>query len=141
MHALIVNGAVAKYPYTIGMLRKDNPNTSFPKRPDDELLAQWGLQPVSRTERPDVDYTKNVTEGTPQYVNGAWLQVWSVTDATAEEVAERRAQLTAQAEAQRAEAYRTESDPIFFKWQRGSATEQEWLDKVAEIKARYPDPV
>ena len=36
-------------------------------------------------------------------------------------------------------AYQTESDPLFFKWQRGEATEQEWLDKVAEIKARYPE--
>ena len=38
----------------------------------------------------------------------------------------------------RAIAYREESDPIFFKAQRSEATEQEWLDKVAEIKARYP---
>jgi len=35
-------------------------------------------------------------------------------------------------------AYREESDPLFFKVQRGEATEQEWLDKIAEIKARYP---
>lgn len=39
----------------------------------------------------------------------------------------------------RGKAYIAESDPIFFKWQRGVATEQEWLDKVAEIKARYPE--
>jgi len=141
MHALIVDGVVHKYPYTIGMLRKDNPNTSFPKRPDNELLAQWGMQVVAKTDRPDVDYKKNVSEGTPVLVGDQWTQVWNVTDATAEEIAERKAQLTAQAEARRAEAYRTESDPIFFKWQRGGATEQEWLDKVAEIKARYPDPV
>lgn len=38
---------------------------------------------------------------------------------------------------QRQSAYQTESDPLFFKWQRGEATEQEWLDKVAEIKARF----
>lgn len=38
----------------------------------------------------------------------------------------------------RATAYKDESDPVFFKWQRGEATQQEWLDKVAEIKARYP---
>jgi len=141
MHALIVDGAVAKYPYTIGMLRKDNPNTSFPKRPSDEVLAEWGMQPVSRTDRPDADHTKNVTEGTPVLENGYWRQVWSVADASAAEVAERVAQMQAQAEAQRAEAYRTESDPLFFKWQRGSSTEQEWLDAVASIKARYPDPV
>lgn len=140
MHALIIDGAVAKYPYTIGMLRKDNPNTSFPKRPSDELLAQWGMQVVAKTDRPDVDYKKNINEDTPVLVGDQWTQVWNVTDATAEEIAERKAQLTAQAEAQRAEAYRTESDPLFFKWQRGAATEQEWLDAVAAIKARYPDP-
>ena len=38
----------------------------------------------------------------------------------------------------RAYAYKVESDPIFFKWQRGEATEQEWLDKVNEIKQRFP---
>lgn len=37
-------------------------------------------------------------------------------------------------------AYREEADPIFFKWQRGEATEQEWLDKVQEIRERYPSP-
>jgi len=42
------------------------------------------------------------------------------------------------AEKQRAEAYRNESDPLFFKWQRGESTQQEWLDKVAEIKQRFP---
>ena len=40
----------------------------------------------------------------------------------------------------RAEAYRTESDPIFFMAQRGEATMDEWLAKVEEIKARYPYP-
>lgn len=35
-------------------------------------------------------------------------------------------------------AYTDESDPIFFKYQRGEATEQEWLDKITEIRARFP---
>ena len=35
-------------------------------------------------------------------------------------------------------AYITESDPLFFKAQRGEATMEEWQAKVAEIKARYP---
>lgn len=38
----------------------------------------------------------------------------------------------------RANAYKEESDPIFFQWQRGSKTQQDWLDKIAEINARYP---
>lgn len=35
-------------------------------------------------------------------------------------------------------AYKLESDPINFMMQRGEATQQEWLDKIAEIKARFP---
>jgi hypothetical protein len=35
-------------------------------------------------------------------------------------------------------AYQFEADPLFFKAQRGEATLQEWQDKIAEIKARYP---
>ena len=42
--------------------------------------------------------------------------------------------------AARAEAYRTEADPLYFKAQRGEATEAEWLALVAEIKVRYPYP-
>ena len=41
-------------------------------------------------------------------------------------------------EAKRAEAYRTEADPLFFMAQRGKATQQDWLDKIAEIEARFP---
>ena len=44
-------------------------------------------------------------------------------------------------QAARAEAYRNESDPIFFMAQRGEATEAEWQAKVAEIKARFPYPI
>lgn len=35
-------------------------------------------------------------------------------------------------------AYMVESDPVFFKWQRGEATEQDWLDAVAAVKAKHP---
>ena len=42
------------------------------------------------------------------------------------------------AEEARADAYRIEADTLFFGYQRGENTEQEWLDKVAEIRARHP---
>lgn len=41
-------------------------------------------------------------------------------------------------EAQRKAAYAVEADPIFFQFQRGDATEQEWLDAVQAVKDRYP---
>ena len=37
-------------------------------------------------------------------------------------------------------AYQQEADPIFFQWQRGEKTEQEWLDAIAAINARFPYP-
>ena len=36
-------------------------------------------------------------------------------------------------------AYQAEADPLFFNWQRGEATQAEWLAKVEEIKARFPE--
>lgn len=37
-------------------------------------------------------------------------------------------------------AYEQQSDPIFFKWQRGEATEAEWREAVAKVKAENPYP-
>lgn len=65
------------------------PATSFPKNLTDEIMASFGVAPVDAAPRPTHDHTKNVTEGTPVLVNGAWTQVWDITDATAEEIAER----------------------------------------------------
>ena len=38
----------------------------------------------------------------------------------------------------RAQAYPKDSDPIFFQYQRGIKTQQEWLDAVAAVQAEYP---
>ena len=43
-------------------------------------------------------------------------------------------------ENQRKAAYQQEADPLFFSYQRGEATEQEWLDAVQSVKDRYPYP-
>ena len=45
-----------------------------------------------------------------------------------------------QAKRARQAAYQAEADPLYFGFQRGENTEQAWLDKVAEIRARYPYP-
>jgi len=158
MYILIKDGSIEKYPYSVEQLKKDNPNVSFPYNITPELLAEYGVFPLIPSEYPQVDYTKTVMEGSPvrqrtRHEDGTWraddestheneawewVQVWDVSDATEEEIAQRKTNLNTQAEANRAEAYRNESDPLFFKWQRGEATEQEWLDKVEEIKLRYP---
>jgi len=38
-------------------------------------------------------------------------------------------------------AYQSESDPIFFDFQRGEVTEQDWLDAVQAVKDAHPYPV
>jgi len=48
------------------------------------------------------------------------------------------ARANAQAEADRAAAYKVEADPLFFYWQAGEGSEQAWLEKRAEIRARFP---
>jgi len=49
-------------------------------------------------------------------------------------------QQRAEIETQRRNAYTQEADPLFFSYQRGEVTEQEWLDAVDSIRARYPYP-
>lgn len=34
-------------------------------------------------------------------------------------------------------AYQEESDPLFFKWQAGDGTKEEWLAKREEIRSRF----
>jgi hypothetical protein len=45
---------------------------------------------------------------------------------------------TAAAQRSRANAYREEADPLFFKWQRGEGSEKDWIDKVTEIRELFP---
>ena len=71
-----------------------------------------------------------------------WLDT-EQTQPTDAEITAEVARLTALepiriAEANRRAAYIAEADPLFFKAQRGEVEQQVWLDKVAEIKARYP---
>ena len=137
MHIKLTNGIPENY--TIGQLRRDNPQVSFPQNIQDETLAEYDVYPMTATERPSYDpITQNLTEGTPALVDGVWMQVWNVTDATAEEVEQRKAEQLESIKRQRADAYQSEADPLFFKAQRGEVLEEVWLAKIQEIKDRFP---
>jgi len=45
-----------------------------------------------------------------------------------------------QAQQQRAAAYATEADPLFFKAQRGEASMDDWTAAVEAIRTRFPYP-
>jgi len=103
MYVLTKNGIAEKCPYSIGDLRRDNPNISFPKNPSTTLLAEWGMYPVGIVSAPEVDYTQKVTEGVVTYdSDSGWRQTWVVTPASPEEIAQRT---QAQGDNVRAERY------------------------------------
>ena len=88
MHVKLTNGNVDTYPYNVGILRRENPNTSFPKRIPDEMLAEWGVYPVTVTDMPSyTERTQVVTQdATPTGSGSSWTIGWAVSNKTAEEV-------------------------------------------------------
>jgi len=127
MFVKATNDQIDQYPYTIGNLRRDNPQTSFPKRPDDNLLAEWNVHPVAKTDRPTVDHTKNVVEGTPVLTDGAWTQVWETTDATAEEITERTEQASNSVRSQRDNLLADSDWRVIKAQETGTAMTSEWV--------------
>ena len=76
--------------YTIRQLRRDNPQTSFPKRPGDELLAEWGVYPCGQQNQPTYDrLTEKVREGPIEQIDGVWTKTWAVEQLPDEEASER----------------------------------------------------
>ena len=84
MYLRIINGIIT-YPYSIQQLKIDEYNTSFPKELTTQILEEWGVFEVNRTPKP-TDYTKTITEGTPQLVDSSYIQVWNEVDATQSEI-------------------------------------------------------
>lgn len=78
------------YPYSVGQLRRDNPQVSFPREIPDERLADWGVHRVAKVAQPVYDpETQTVEEGQPVLVEGIWTQVWNVRELTSEELKSR----------------------------------------------------
>lgn len=104
MYIKIENGGVQVYPYSISLLRKDNPYVSFPKQMSNELLAEYGVYPVTPVERPASTLTQDSVEGTPELINGVWTQVWTMVDVSPEEAAFRQQMADGEAELQATKA-------------------------------------
>ena len=92
MYVKVTNGAVNQFPYTIGQLRRDNPNTSFPKSIPEATLADYGVYSVVNSDFPDFnDKTQKVVAAdVPVLTNDVWTLSYSVEDLSAEEVQELR---------------------------------------------------
>ena len=132
MHIKLTNGVPT--PYTIGQLRRDNPQTSFPKKIPDELLVKYGVYPVKVLPRPEYNELTHTLKQSDFYqVDGRW-QVHYYPELLP---------FVTQIEnlkSARAQAYREDADPMFFKAQRGELDISEWEAKVQEIKDLFPYP-
>ena len=86
---------VEQYPYSLGMLRKDNPNTSFPKQPSAEDMAAFNVHPVTEVTPTVGDGQRLVKVWTPTLVSGDWVLAHEAVDLTSDEVAEATAVIAA----------------------------------------------
>lgn len=86
--------------------------------------AQWTLNGDTYD---GLVWLDNTSQPTQAELDAAWPQV-------------DHANQCAIVEAARLTAYEQQSDPLYFKWQRGDATEAEWRAAVAKVKADNPYP-
>lgn len=87
MYLRIKNSEII-YPYSIQQLKIDEYNVSFPIELTSDILLEFGVYSVQQIPKPN-DYTKNITEGTPQLIDGIYTQIWNQTDCTAEEISDK----------------------------------------------------
>ena len=84
--------------------------------------AQWTL---SGDTYDGLTWLEETPKPSQAELDGAWPEV-------------AKARRNAAASRARAADLQSEADPLFFAFQRGEGTEQAWLDKVAEVRARHP---
>jgi len=83
MFVKVTNGNAVKY--TLGLLRRENPNVSFPKEIPEETLTEYGVYPCNDTPQPSYNTVTQTLSETYTQSNGAWYRTWTVNDKPAEE--------------------------------------------------------
>jgi len=88
MYVKITNGAVDQYPYTVGNLRRDNPNTSFPRNISADTLVDMGLYPVTKKDKPIYDERTQEVEldSSPVLEGSSWVLDWTISSKSVEEI-------------------------------------------------------
>jgi len=82
------NGSVNQFPYTIGQLRRDNNNISFPKIIPNSLLETFNVFPVELEDISDYDRRTQYIENSeiPELVDNQWVLKKIICDKTSEEI-------------------------------------------------------
>jgi len=92
---------VEQYPYSMGMLRKENPNTSFPKKPSVEDMAAFGVHPVTEVTPIVGGGQKLAKVWVPTLSGSDWVLAHQAVDLTAEEATAATAVVAANVREQR----------------------------------------
>lgn len=91
MYALISSGTVVEFPLSLNKWRLDNPLISLPEYPTEEQLKEQGIYIVQPTPKPSEDYTLNYQNTVVQNEDGSWVESWTESPASNEEIEERTA--------------------------------------------------
>ena len=91
MFVKATNDQIDQYPYTVGNLRRDNPNTSFPKVIPEATMASFGVYPVGYEAAPDYDPMTHRLQHSSEPVlkDGKWLITKTVVALTPEQIADK----------------------------------------------------
>lgn len=88
---LKVSGSTIIYPYSIQILKNENPTISFPTTISNDLLQSYNVYPVElKSSGYDNDDTKDVTEVTPTLSGSVYVQTYEITDADTETINKRK---------------------------------------------------
>ena len=88
MYVKLTDGNADQYPYTVSMLRRDHPNTSFPQTIGSSVLESYGLYNVTFDDAPSIDgRTQKVTQNAlPTLTEGQWVIGYTVENKSQEEI-------------------------------------------------------
>lgn len=85
MYLKLTNGIPENY--TIGQLRRDNKNVSFPKNISNETLAHFDIYPYTQQNQPTYNSrTQTIQTGDFIETETGWERSWNVINKTAEEI-------------------------------------------------------
>lgn len=130
-YAKIENGVVAKYPYSLNDLKRDNPTIGFPKNYLSQAArnAEYNVVEVADVDRP-VKEGWTAEEEAISFDGSIWTQNWKLVE---DPVDDNPVPLSWWAE--RLVAYGEAIEQIEFITENGLDA---WQSKVLEIKAKYP---
>ncbi len=134
-YAYVKNGNIVEGPRS---LPKSWKNISGFNLQTNEQLRSLGWLPWTFIEVPCPNENWTAINSTIQVTDTEVIETQAYRQKTQGEIEQEKNQIIESNKVARAIAYKEESDPLFFKSQRGEATTEEWLAKVQEIRARYP---